>query len=120
MKKLTLTILSLFLISMTGYLDAQKNEQLQNCSNNYSQRFETKNVQQTINGGLNFHIANYIDGTCIITYLDGAEKGLQGIFFNGVLQNGSTLVEWHKNHFIHFYQYGRVTSYCDRQIAELY
>lgn len=86
----------------------------------YSQRFETYEARQTIFGGFKFHIAEYADGTKIITCLDGTEKGLQSISCNGMTQTESRAVQWNKDTFIHFYEHGRVISYPRRQIVEFY
>ena len=67
----------------------------------------------------NFHIADYADGIRVVTCLDGNEKGLQGIGFNGVIQGESRDVKWKKGYFIHNYVGGRVISYPNKQIAEL-
>jgi len=87
---------------------------------NYSQRFETYQVQKNYFEGVNYHNAYYADGTLIITTLDGQYKGLQGIWYNGNCLASSLSIQWTKDGFVHTYPAGRVTSYANRQISELY
>jgi len=117
MKKISLMILSLFLMSLS-VLEAENN--IPKIANNYSQRFETRFVQQVFYGGFYFHIADYIDGTRVITCLDGPDKGLQAVTYNGIYQTETRAVQWNKDHFVHFYQHGRIISYPTLQISELY
>jgi hypothetical protein len=85
-----------------------------------SKVYETRNAS-TFTGpnGYNFHIADYNDGTRIITCLDGPMRGYQGIVFNGYQVAESFDVKWHSNYFVHQYPAGQVTSYSNRQIAKL-
>lgn len=83
-------------------------------------RFETNCVQIVIREDLTLHIADYSDGTRIVTALDGPLEGLQVIGFNGKPMAESRNVQWHKGYFIHFYPGGKVTSYPNKQISELY
>lgn len=83
-------------------------------------RIETFYVKEVALGGYHFHVADYPDGTRIVTALDGASRGLQGIAFRGILQTESRNVQWQRNSFTHFYPGGRVVSYPNRQITEIY
>lgn len=76
-------------------------------------------VQQVYYGGYNFHIADYPDGTRVVTCLDGDMKGVQGIAENGMQMGGSSNVQWHKGYFVHFYPAGTITSYPNMQVADL-
>lgn len=97
-----------------------KNEVARKTENLKSATFQTYNVQIVYYGGFNFHVADYIDGTRIVTCLDGTEKGLQSIAHNGTTQMQSRNVQWHNGYFIHFYPGGKVTSFPNNQVAEIY
>lgn len=81
---------------------------------------ETYFVTHVQLGGYEFHIADYKDGTKIVTCLDGSLRGTQGISYRGQLQIESRNVSWFGNYFVHYYPGGTVTSFADRQISELY
>lgn len=81
---------------------------------------ETYFVSHVHLGGYEFHVADYKDGTKIVTCLDGSMRGLQGISYRGLLRIESRNVRWCGDYFVHFYPGGTVTSFSDRQISELY
>lgn len=81
--------------------------------------YETQNVSIQNKGGYNFHIADYYDGSRVVTCLDGELRGLQGIAINGVKVVESTNVEWYKNYFVHRYPNGSIHSYPNKQVAQL-
>jgi hypothetical protein len=84
-------------------------------------RTETSAVSIIKNGGYLFHVADYPDGTRVVTCLDGSGKGYQGMSVNGVAGGGSNDVKWHsKYHFVHKYPCGQVKSYENKQIIEIY
>lgn len=83
-------------------------------------KYETTNVSIVILGGYKFHVADYLDGSRVVTALDGKMKGYQAVGMNGIQQGYSENVEWRGTSFIHYYPYGRIISYPDRQIVELY
>lgn len=83
-------------------------------------RLETCQVEEQLHGGVIFHVADYADGTTVFTCLDGDEKGWQGIVLKEQLLASSRDVEWENGYFVHFYPHGKVTSYPDQQIVELY
>lgn len=74
---------------------------------------------QNLNG-YNFHIADYWDGTRVVTCLDGGMVGLQAISVNGIKMVESTNVKWYNNRFVHRYPAGKVTSYSYKQTSEVY
>ncbi|NGX61529.1 MAG: hypothetical protein K940chlam9_01015 [Chlamydiae bacterium] len=85
-----------------------------------SAQFETYNVQVVVYGGYTFHIADYVDGTRIGTCLDGGDRGLQAVAYRGVTQAESRNVQWNNGYFVHVYPAGKVTTFSNKQIAELY
>ena len=85
-----------------------------------AQKFEAYSVAINVLHGFTFHISDYHDGTRVITALDGDMRGYQAIGVNGVIVTSSNAVEWHGNYFVHYYQYGKVISYPNRQTSELY
>lgn len=86
----------------------------------FSQRYETTVIVMSKLNATSLHGAVYADGTCIITAVAGPGNGLQEIYFNDVLQASSVDIRHTKDGFIHNYPNGRVTSFSNRQIAELY
>ncbi len=84
------------------------------------QRFHAYAVSHTVINGHNFHVADYQDGTRVVTCLSGEMRGLQGVGVNGILTQENPNAEWHKNHFVHYYTHGRILSYPTKQIFELY
>ncbi len=84
------------------------------------QTFVAYVVEVCFSGGFSFHVADYSDGTRIVTCLDGPMLGHQGIAFNGVQIGGSTKVTWFANYFVHSYPTGKVVSYENKQIIEIY
>lgn len=87
-------------------------------SSSKSSKFVTYNVYLNVLNGYTFHVADYSDGTRVITALDGSMRGYQAIGFNGVQVTGSSNVTWHSDYFVHKYPNGKVTSYATRQVAE--
>ena len=87
---------------------------------NISLRYETQLVSILNYDGFNFHVADYFDGTRIVTCLDGDLKGLQGIAVNGVKVVECNNVEWYKTHFLHHYPTGVIYSYASKQIVEVF
>jgi hypothetical protein len=82
---------------------------------------ETSAVSIIKKGGYSFHVADYPDGTRVVTCLDGSGKGYQGIAVNGVAIDESNDVKWYsKYHFIHKYPSGQIKSYKNKQIMEIY
>jgi len=84
------------------------------------QRFETYNVGSTKMNGATLHTATYLDGTVILTALDGPQKGYQEVYVNGVLETYNSTCQHGKDYFYHQYERGKVTTYSNRQIIELY
>ncbi|MDB2613682.1 hypothetical protein N9Y92_00810, partial [Chlamydiales bacterium] len=85
-----------------------------------STKVETTYVQVVRSNGYTFHVADYYDGTRVISCLDGSLKGLQEMYFNGVLQAWTNAVLWSNGYFIHYYQHGEVISYPNKQIVKIY
>lgn len=69
--------------------------------------------------GYTFHVADYRDGSRIVTCLDGEMVGYQGIALNGEQVNESKDVEWFSNYFVHTYPGGKVYSYPKKQTVIL-
>lgn len=85
-------------------------------------KVETYSVMINTIDGYTFHVADYygqFGHSRVITCLDGALRGLQGIADNGVLMVQSTDVKWHKNYFEHKYPAAKIYSYSYKQIFEL-
>lgn len=82
-------------------------------------RAETSSVAVAKLNGVTIHIADYPDGTRVLTCLEGSLKGLQEGYFNGVLILSSRNVKWHSKYFVHTYPNGKVTSYPNKQILEI-
>jgi hypothetical protein len=76
------------------------------------------NIQKM--NGYHFHVADYTDGTRIVTSLDGEIKGMQVVGYNGKLVVSSSNVEWQNNNFTHYYPAGKVISYPNQQILIVY
>lgn len=87
---------------------------------NKSLFFETYAVSIWTIDGYSFHIADYYDGTRVVTCLDGELVGLQGIAVNGIKTAESRNVTWYNNYFVHRYPTGKINSYSNKQIIELY
>jgi hypothetical protein len=85
-----------------------------------SRFYETYRVSVINYGGFNFHVADYNDGARIVTCLDGGMRGYQAIAYNGSQVASSYDVQWYSNYFVHRYPDGKVYSYSNRQIAEVY
>ncbi len=83
------------------------------------QKFETYAVRIDFFDGYRFHVANYYDGTCIVTCLDGPLLGYQVISVHGVVTAESSNVIWRKDHFVHRYKNGKVFTYERMQVIEL-
>lgn len=83
-------------------------------------RLETSAVAEIKLNGLKYHVADYPDGTRVITCLDGSLKGLQEVYFEGSRILMSIDVEWHSKYFEHKYPNGKVKSYPNKQIADIY
>ena len=64
---------------------------------------ETFAVSVQYLSGYLFHVADYFDGTRVVTCLDGPLVGLQGISINGVQIAESYDVTWLSNYFVHYY-----------------
>lgn len=71
-------------------------------------------------GGYTFHVADYLDGTRVVTCLDGSMRGCQGVAKYGVQIAASDVVVWHSNYFVHYYQDGEITSFPSAQVIEIY
>lgn len=85
-----------------------------------SKYYETYNVRIQTANGYNFHVADYSDGTRVVTCLDGEMRGLQGVAINGVVTSESYNVTWYSNYFTHRHTGGTVTSWVNRQVIQLY
>lgn len=86
-----------------------------------SQKIETYAVVINIIDGYTFHIADYYGyygHSRVVTCLDGAMRGRQGISDNGILMVESTDVKWHKDYFEHTYPAGKVYTYTNKQVME--
>lgn len=81
--------------------------------------FETYAVRIDFFEGHRFHVADYYDGTCVVTCLDGPLLGYQVISVHGVVTADSSDVIWRKNHFVHRYPSGKVFTYERMQVIEL-
>lgn len=86
----------------------------------YSLTVESVSVHTHIQNGYKFHIADYYNGTRIVTCLNGSMKGLQGVSSYGNKVAESSNVEWHSSYFIHYYPDGRVESYPNKQYMKVY
>lgn len=82
--------------------------------------FETYVVYIQSYGGYTFHVADYLDGTRVVTCLDGPLMGLQGISVNGIKIGESNDVIYYPTFFVHFYPGGKIYSYLNKQIFEIY
>jgi hypothetical protein len=82
--------------------------------------FDTYFISYQVINGYTFHVADYLDGTRIVTCLDGYLRGLQGVSVNGIQVSESTDVIWYGNYFVHWYITGKVYSYTYKQVIELY
>lgn len=89
-------------------------------ASNKSLKFEAYSVAINTLNGFIFHVADYYDGTRVVTALDGNLRGYQVIAVNGVMVASSTGVEWNSDNFVHYYQNGKVISHFNRQTLELY
>lgn len=87
---------------------------------NQIQRFETYAIAINKVDGYIFHVADYYDGTYIVTCLDGPLLGYQVISVNGMVTADSSTVVWYKNYFVHRYATGNVLTYKRKQIIELF
>jgi len=88
-----------------------------------TQKFYANVVAINVLNGYTFHVADYYGpygNSRIVTCLNGEMRGLQGIADNGVITIESTDVTWHKDYFVHRYPYGKVTSYPNSQVLEIY
>lgn len=103
------------LTPMSLTLDAQQNFGLKA----KALRFETYAVRIDFFDGYRFHVADYYDGTCIVTCLDGPLVGYQVISVNGTVTADSSNVIWRKDHFVHRYLNGKVLTYERMQAIEL-
>lgn len=83
------------------------------------QIFETYAVRIDFFDGYRFHVADYYDGTCVVTCLDGPLVGYQVIQVHGVITADSSNVVWRKNHFVHRYPNGKIYTYERMQLIEL-
>jgi hypothetical protein len=101
-----LSIILIVMVMVTGSIEA-------------AQRYETTHVNHAIFNGLDVQVAQYIDGTAVYTSFDGPTKGMQEVYFNGACVSGG-YGSWEVDHFTHYYQYGRIVSYRNKQIIELY
>lgn len=86
----------------------------------HKKEFETYAVSILYNNGCKVHVADYYDGTKVLTFLDGELKGLQGVGVNGVQTAESNAVEWHSKYFVHYYTNGKIYTYSNKQVLELY
>ena len=66
--------------------------------------------------GVNCQIGWYVDGY-ICTSLDGTETGKQFVVLNGSVVGISYNIEMRNDHFVHYYTWGAVYSYLNRQIV---
>ena len=85
----------------------------------YSTTYETRFVSVIVLDGYKIHVADYYDGTRVVSFLDGDMKGYQAGSVNGVFTGDSRNVEWHKNYFVHRYPRCKITSYPNKQIFEI-
>ena len=85
-----------------------------------SKRYETIAIQMVVESGYTFHIAHYSNETKVISCLNGPLGGVQEIYHNGVYQGGTENVQWYAGYFVHFYKRGRIISYPNKQILEIY
>jgi hypothetical protein len=86
--------------------------------NNKAIYFQTNNVSFQYFEGHKFHVADYPDGSRVITIMDGNEKGFQAITFNGEIIICSDNVQWHKKYFVNFYPAGAIYTHPNMQICE--
>lgn len=70
--------------------------------------------------GFKYHVADYYDGTRVVTCLNGPCNGLQTIYLRGFWVAESGDVTWHRRYFVHWHISGRITSYDYKQVIELY
>jgi hypothetical protein len=74
---------------------------------------------QNLHGHL-YHVADYYDGTKVITCLTGEHKGLQGVAVNGKTIVTTVNVIWFNNYFVHYYPTGKISSDANQQVIEVY
>lgn len=88
-----------------------------------SQKYETHSVSIIVLQGYTFHVADHFGAfgvSRVVTCLDGEFRGYQTISDNGVKAAESWIVEWHSKYFVHYYPNGKMYSYPNKQIIELY
>jgi hypothetical protein len=83
-------------------------------------KVETSMIFITELNGYNLHVADYYDGTRVITVLNGDLIGYQEVSVNGIPMNTSTDIKWHKRYFVHYYSSGKISTYEHKQILEVY
>lgn len=91
----------------------------------YHGRYETTSAYNIDTDGITYHITDYKDGTCIITELDGYNKGYQTISIDGIeIQNTSSFIwreknspngyPWNSNSIVHYYPHTKVVTLLDK------
>lgn len=85
-----------------------------------SQRFYAFCVGFEYINGFRYHVADYYDGTRVVTCLNGPSMGLQTVYLRGFWVGDSWDVNWRKRSFVHWHVSGRITSYDYKQVIELY
>lgn len=86
------------------------------------QKTHANSVVINVSNGYTFHVADYYGyygNSRVVTCLNGAMKGHQGIADNGIVLAESNDVTWHKGYFVHRYPNGKITSYPNSQTAEI-
>lgn len=98
----------------------QLSKRIQDVSYHRSIKAEAYLVSISTINGSSYHVADYFNGTRVVTCLNGYYMGLQAIGVNGIIIADSVAVEWHKNYFLHYYPEGQVISYPTKQFLKIY
>lgn len=78
---------------------------------------ETKKITfQTLNNGVNVHVADYGAEVYIVTALNGIDKGDQMILNHGEIVAYTSDKKSTKKYFVHYYEDGNVKTYKNKQI----
>lgn len=91
-----------------------------NMKSSKSQYFETYAIFIRYDQGYSFHVADYYDGTRVVTSLDGPLQGHQLVGVNGIITADSSNIKCYSNYCVHYYVGGKITTYPNRQVIEIY
>lgn len=82
--------------------------------------FQTYNVYINTSSGYKFHIADYYDGSRVVTCLNGPLVGKQAVGAGGVILIESTTVQWYSDGFTHWYPTGVIYTFIEKQVMKVY